>query len=357
MGAAGVKPLFDLLKALCDLPGPTGAEERVQAFVAAAWREAGHTVTEAPVGNLLARVGGQGRRLVVVAHADEISVVVKSVTADGHCLLMSASGLAGAANRPPNPMILGQPMTVMGRHGPVPAVLAARTGHLRSTLPDSGAAVLWNDLFLDLGVGTAAAAADLGVHPGCPACFDVATRRLGTRIVGKAMDDRAALTIATELGRRAAGRRLGYELWLASTVQEENGLIGATALGAGQPGFDLAIALDVGLCGDVPGVGLHEMPVRLGGGPAIVHRDSSVRYHRALTYALCAAGEKRGIAVQHAAFQGYGSDSAAMFKASVPSALVAYPTRYTHTAIETVDESDLEACVELLLAFCEEATF
>lgn len=349
--------LFDLLKALCDLPGPSGAEERVQAFVAAAWREAGHTVTEAPVGNLLGRVGGKGKRLVVVAHADEISVVVKSVTTDGHCLLMSATGMSAAVNRPPNPMILGQPMTVMGRHGPVPAVLAARTGHLRSTLPDSGAGVVWNDLFLELGVGSAAAVAELGVHPGCPACFDVATRRLGGRIVGKAMDDRAALAIATELGRRAAGANLGYELWLASTVQEENGLIGATALGASDAPFDLAIALDVGLCGDVPGVGVQEMPVRLGGGPVVVHRDSSARYHRGLTYAICAAGAKRGITVQDAAFQAYGSDSSAMFKADVPAALVAYPTRYTHTAIETVDESDLEACVALLLAFCEEAPF
>jgi putative aminopeptidase FrvX len=352
-----VGALFDLLKALCDLPGPSGAEERVQAFVEAAWREAGHEVAPAPVGNVLGKVGGQGKRLVVVAHADEIAIVVKSVTEGGHCLVMPASGMSAGVSRPPNPMILGQPMTVMGRRGPVPAVLAARAGHLRSTLPDGGAAINWNDLFLDLGVASAAEAAALGVHPGCPACFDIATRRLGSRVVGKAMDDRAALAIATELGRRARGKGLGYELWLASTVQEENGLIGAAALGASDAPFDLAIALDVGLCGDVPGVGLGEMPVRLGGGPVVVHKDNSVRYHRGLTYAICEAAERRGIGVQHAAFQGYGSDSSAMFRANIPAALIAYPTRYTHTAIETVDESDLEACVALLLAFCEEAPF
>jgi putative aminopeptidase FrvX len=31
--------------------------------------------------------------------------------------------------------------------------------------------------------------------------------------------------------------------------------------------------------------------------------------------------------------------------------LVTYPTRYTHSPIETVDEGDLRACVELLAAF------
>jgi putative aminopeptidase FrvX len=347
--------VFELLKALCDLPGPSGAEERVQAFVAAAWREAGHEVRMTPLGNVVARVGGQGRRLLVAAHADEIAVVVQSVTPEGHCRLMAASGLAPAANRPPNPALLGQPMTVLGARGPVPAVLAARVGHLRASLPD-GTPLAWSDLFLDLGVASAAEVAELGVHPGCPACFDVPARRLGRRIVGKAMDDRAALCIATELGRRARGRHLGYELVLASTVQEENGLIGASALGA-DGGYDLAVALDVGLCGDVPGVGLTEMPVRLGGGAVLVHRDSSVRYHRALSYALADVAARRGIPLQHAAFQGYGSDGASLARAGVPTALLAYPTRYTHTAVEMVDESDLEACVALLLALCEEAPF
>ncbi len=33
------------------------------------------------------------------------------------------------------------------------------------------------------------------------------------------------------------------------------------------------------------------------------------------------------------------------------TALLTYPTRYTHSAIETVDERDVRACVELLVAF------
>jgi putative aminopeptidase FrvX len=33
-----------------------------------------------------------------------------------------------------------------------------------------------------------------------------------------------------------------------------------------------------------------------------------------------------------------------------------YPTRYTHSPIETVDEGDLRACVELLVAFATVAT-
>ena len=78
------------------------------------------------------------------------------------------------------------------------------------------------------------------------------------------MDDRAALAIATEAGRRLAGRDdLAYEVWLASTIQEENGLIGAASL-QDEETFDLGIALDVGLTGDIPGVDERDFPCKLG---------------------------------------------------------------------------------------------
>ena len=41
----------------------------------------------------------------------------------------------------------------------------------------------------------------------------------------------------------------------------------------------------------------------------------------------------------------------ALIRRGVESALVTYPTRYTHSPIETVDEGDLRACVDLLVAF------
>jgi putative aminopeptidase FrvX len=55
--------------------------------------------------------------------------------------------------------------------------------------------------------------------------------------------------------------------------------------------------------------------------------------------------------VQQAIFANYGSDGASLLRRGVESALLTYPTRYTHSPIETVDEGDLRACVELIVAF------
>jgi endoglucanase len=55
--------------------------------------------------------------------------------------------------------------------------------------------------------------------------------------------------------------------------------------------------------------------------------------------------------VQRAIFQNYGSDGAALVRRGVETALLTYPTRYTHSPVETVDEADLQRTVDLLVAF------
>ena len=164
------------------------------------------------------------------------------------------------------------------------------------------------------------------------------------------MDDRAALAIATAVGERLAGRDdLAYEVWLASTVQEENGLLGASSL-ADEQRFDYAIALDVGLTGDIPGPDERDFPARLGCGPIVVYQDATAHYSRRLSDTLVTTARAENIPIQTAIFQHYGSDGAALIRRGVETALLTYPTRYTHSAIETVDEGDLKHTVTLLVA-------
>jgi putative aminopeptidase FrvX len=128
------------------------------------------------------------------------------------------------------------------------------------------------------------------------------------------------------------------------------GLHGAFALAARER-FDLAVALDVGLVGDVPGVAPEEYEASLGGGPALVHKDGFMFYDARLLWALADTAEAAGVPFQHGVYAGYGSDALALAQSGVPSALVAVPTRYTHTAFEMIDARDVEATVTLLAAF------
>ena len=112
----------------------------------------------------------------------------------------------------------------------------------------------WNDWFVDLGLSSRVEAEALGVFPGCRVIWNPKVQRFGPHLItGKAMDDRAALAIATIAGEELAKRDdLAFEVMLGSTVQEENGLLGAQSI-ADSIDVDLCLNLDVGLVGDNPG--------------------------------------------------------------------------------------------------------
>ncbi len=337
--------LVDDIVTLTEMIGPTGHEEPVQDWLEARWSAAGCATYRSRIGNLFARVGGSGPKLLIAAHADEISLRVKALTDEGHLLLTSGTG-ASELN-PPNAAYLAQPCLVVTRHGNVPGVVGAATGHVMSKAQREATRPDWGGIFLDIGARSRDEALGWGVHVGAPVVPSVPTRRIGANLVGKAMDDRAALALMTHLLERLDREQLRFELWFASTVQEEIGLVGASSV----EGFDLAIALEIGLAGDIPPVGLQHVPVRLGQGPILGHKDAAVSYDVKLTRHLQGVAERAGIAVQDLVFVNFASDGKAFMANDVPSALLAFPARYTHSPIETVDEGDLVALVRLLDAF------
>ena len=109
--------------------------------------------------------------------------------------------------------------------------------------------------------------------------------------------------------------------------------------------------MEVGLAGDVPGLAMRAIPLRLGDGPVLIHKDSLVHYDYTLTAALERTAGAAHIPIQHAVFGSFGSDGAALMKADVPAAMVAFPTRYTHSPFETGHLGDIEALTDWLCAF------
>lgn len=345
MDEAARRALIADVVALTEMIGPTGYEGPVQDVLEARWRAAGCATHRSRVGNLFAHVGGRGPKLLIAAHADEIGLRVKSITADGHLRLTAGAG--GSETNPPNAAFLAQPCVVVTADGHVDGVVGAATGHVMNQAQRADRRLEWADLFLDVGARSFDEARAWGIHVGAPVVLKTPTRRVGANLVGKAMDDRAALAIMTHLAERVDPERLAFDLWLASTVQEEVGLVGASSVES----FDLAIALEIGLAGDVPTVGLEHVPARLGGGPILGYKDGAVAYDVPLTRRLERVARREGIDVQYLVFLNFASDGKAFIANGIPSALLAFPTRYTHSPIEAVDEGDLVDVLRLLEAF------
>lgn len=339
--------LIDTLIELMELPGPTGQEEPVLAWCRERWAALGAEVRVTPIGNVLARVPGEGPRLLIQGHADEIGYVVKTIDPRGFVWLTDAQ--AGGSKTLFHRHPAGQPALIIGRQRQVPGLFATVTGHILSTR-DDGPLTAMNDVFVDVGTDSRAETEALGVHVGAGVLWNPKSRRLGSRVVGKAIDDRVALALITHLLERLDRTKLAFDLTVAATVQEEIGLVGALSLG-NRGAYDRAIAIDNGPIGDYPGVDPREMPVQLGHGPAIVYKDSWTHYDRRVINQLLDAAAQNGITVQPTIFPGFGSDGAALIRAGIPTALLGIATRYTHAPFEMADERDVAGALDLLLAY------
>lgn len=338
--------LASLVSELCAVSAPSGAEAELAELLTSRWQPRCESVWSDPVGNVLAHVGGTGPRVLVQAHMDQVGYIVRHVTNDGFLLLDGSQGdrRMGPERRYP----VGQPVRVLLRDGAwLDGLIAASSGHVLTATQRDEHKLGYDDFWVELGVGDREAVLRAGVHVGSPVVFSAPTRTLGHLLIGPAMDNRVGLAIMDALLDAVAGETLACELWLGATVQEENGLHGARVLGLAER-FDAAIALDVGLAGDIPAVDVREYATKLGAGPIAVHRDTGIVYDRILTQHLLTLAAGASIPAQDGLFAGYGSDGLALAESGSPTALLTVPTRYTHTAFETIDPDDLTATVDIL---------
>lgn len=338
----------ELLRTLCDLPGPTGQEDAVTEWVAREWEGRGE-LTRSPVGNLYLHIPGPGPRVLLAAHADELSLIVRSVTPDGFLRV-----LPGERDTFSFPYFIGHRFRVLAEGGVLPGILATTTGHALTPDQRDRTRLGWDDLFVDVGL-TADEAAAAGIRIGTRMVWDPGIHRVGRLLVGKAMDDRLGVALLVELSRRLAGKTPRFDLTFALTVQEEIGMVGASSLARDGRAFDVGFIIDNGLAGDIPTVSAGHVPVRLGGGPALVHRDSSVHYSRRLIGELRAVAEKHEIPVQDLVLYNYSSDGAHLARQGIETLLVAPPIRYSHSPFEAVDPADVEHAVRLFEAYLTEA--
>jgi endoglucanase len=339
--------MFETIKLLTELSGPCGQEEAVQAVVEARWRECEVRVERTRTGSLLGRVGGSGPKVLLVAHADELCYLVRAIDANG--FLWLANGQAWSRTTSIRQGFYpGQRVRILARSGELPGTLATVTGHTAGFLRES-TEFTWDDFWIDTGLSRAELA-ERGVTPGTRVIWDARTEKVGAHLVGKAFDDRGGVAILCELARRIAGHSLNCQLTLATTVQEEIGVIGAAALAAREE-FDAAIVVESGQAGDVPRTGELNVPLRLGAGPALVHKDSLVHYDHALTTRVERLAAAKDIPIQPAVLGFIGTDGLSLMKGDIPTACLSFPTRYTHSPFETVHERDLDLMVDLLEAF------
>ena len=187
---------------------------------------------------------------------------------------------------------------------------------------------------------------------GDAAVYDHGFEKLhGPLAVSRAFDDKTgAYTVNEALLRLAKGRKPSCKVVAVSTSQEEIGTRGAiTSAHLANP--DVALAVDVSHATDHPDADHRKYGAfTLGGGP-ILTRGPSV--HPAVFDRLMDCAQRRYARSNRSRPRPTGTDARAIQIArdGVPTGLVGIPLRYMHTPSEVIDLNDLEAVVQLLVAF------
>ena len=264
--------IFPLLQQLIEIPGPVGREEAVQKFLQSKWSHYGFTTEIDKIGNLYGYLDGEGQHWAVVSHADTIGFLVQQILSDGF-LKMSFNT---AATTPDARFLAGVPIKFLVDERQPRGYFGLRSGHLAG-IEGKKLPVLFDDLFIDIGVNSAEEVKNLGIDIGTSAIFDTPLQMFQENIVGPSLDNRVGSLIQTLLAESLGTIDQKPKITLISTVQEEIGMKGASKA-ADYSNFDAVINLDVGLTGDIPPSQNDFLPTRLGSGPILVIKDFSVHY-------------------------------------------------------------------------------
>lgn len=335
--------VYDLLKKLSDAHGLSGFEGNIKTIIRKELDGYVDEITEDRLGNLIAIKKGSDFSVMIASHMDEIGLMVQYIDDKGFIKFVGIGGWF-------NPTLHTQRVVLHGTKGPVPGVIGSKPPHVM-TPEDRKKEIKMEDLFIDIGASSAEEAAGLGIEIGTPVTIEQELIKLANnRVTGKALDNRVGVLVLIETLRRM---KTSMTIYAVFTVQEEIGLKGAK-VSAFALNPDVAIATDVTIPGDHPGVSKKEASPEMGKGPVLVIASASGRGlladNRLVTW-LRSASDKMKIPYQLEVGDGGNTDASIinLVRDGIPSIPLSVPSRYIHSPVEVVDLKDVESTIYLLV--------
>jgi len=337
---------FDILESLIATPGVSTREQLVRDRIRTLLPAWARPDVDAK-GNLLVVTGPEraAKTLLFMAHMDETGYLVTAIREDGALDVKTVGGFFET-------LYEGQVILVHTAKGDVGGVVPPRPTYLDDSAAESPAAFGKEEVRVDVGASSRPVAESLGIVPGDPVTVPKAFQRLhGSFGSGRAVDDRAGCTALLLALRGIDPKTLRHKVVFAFTVEEEIGLEGAKAL-AQTLHPDLAIAVDTFVSSDSPLERPAFARAVLGKGPVVRAIDSSNITDPATLDHVLALARQAGLPVQYGLTRG-GNDGSVFPEYGVPNLALSWPTVHSHSAVEVINEKDLDGLGALVKAIAE----
>ena len=285
-------------------------------------------------------------KVVIEAHADEISWFINHITEDGY-IYVRRNGGSDAIIAP------SMRVNIHTDKGIVKGVFGWPAIHVRNVDKDEMPTL--KNIFIDCGAKNKEELLNMGVHVGCVVTFadEFTTLNKDKYYVGRALDNRIGGYMIAQVARqlRENKKNLEYGLYVVNAVQEEIGLRGAEMISRRlKP--DVAIITDV--CHDTQSPmykKAEQGDLACGRGPVLTFGPA---VQNNVLRMLREVAKAREIPVQLASVSrstGTDTDSFAYSNEGVASALISLPLKYMHTTVEMVQREDVENVIRLMYEF------
>jgi putative aminopeptidase FrvX len=336
--------MVELLKELIYIPGISGYEDDVRKWIRKYIEDAGGIakITEDNLGNLIVNLNDDKDRktVVVMAHMDEIGMVVAKIEDDGSLRIRKVGGIDDR-------ILVGRMVETKTSKGIVPGVIGLIPPHLITDKTEMKSTIPADELYVDICTRTRAETESLGVRPLDPIVLKKDFLIMnGKYISARGLDDRAGCVVLLDLYKRIKDLKLKINVQLVFSVQEETGLRGAYAI-AHTMKPDYIIPVDSMSTNDGPGLPKKFEPMLLGSGPVLRFMDNRAIASPKLRDFFLKLVKEKNLPLQ-LGISGGTTDGAAVQESGAAMMPLCIPVRYTHSPVEVIHVDDLVNLSKLL---------
>jgi putative aminopeptidase FrvX len=281
-------------------------------------------------------------KVVIEAHADEISWFVNYITDEGYIYVRRNGGSD-------HQIAPSMRVNIHGEKGIVRGVFGWPAIHVRDASKEEAPSL--KNIFIDVGAESKKEVDALGIHVGTVITFEADLMELNKNyLTGRALDNRMGGYMIAEVARRLSEKKkkLPFGLYIVNAVQEEIGLRGAEMISRRlKP--DLAICTDVTHDTQSPMYSKKDSGnLKCGLGPVLCYGPA---VQNNVLKMIIQTAQKKKIPFQRQAVSrstGTDTDSFAYSSDGVASGLISLPLKYMHTTVETVHKEDVESVIDLI---------
>ena len=294
-------------------------------------------------GNCIAHKKGSGQKIMLMAHADEVGLMISYIDDRGFLYFKEIGSID-------TNILPAQRVSIMGQQGLITGVIGKKSIHLQDK-SENNKDLNPEDLWIDIAAKDKADA-ESKVQIGSVATFQVTPTQLNdTLLLSKSLDDKIGLAVLMGLAQNLLSQPTDKDIYLVASVQEELGARGAQMVTeAILP--DVGIAIDVTHATDYPTTSpAKDGDISLGKGAVI---PLGPNMSKGINHTLINLAKTNDIPYQiEAVARPTGTDANKIQVAGtgIQTGLISIPCRYMHTPSEVVSLADADSAIDLLTVY------